>query len=527
MNGFRSALICMLTLCTFATTAAAQDGTSQRMNIQAGYGTVTMGGVQWQRFSFRPDIPIGKFGIGFDLELFIDNEGKISKEGWDFSNTNRTWDTILRKVYYVRYGQPLDRLYMRAGALDDVTLGYGLIMDGYRNTLNYPGDKKLGADFAVRDFGTFGIDIHAMVNSVGDFRNKGAVAGTRIGFRPLKPTTDSILGRLVFGMTFVRDINQYAGLKDSDGDGYPDYQDGFPDDKNRYRDSDGDGYEDYVDTDGNRVYIDIDADGDNNLDNTQPGGTDNPTLREYSKLSDTIDGISVYGFDVGLPLIETGVRLDLYGQFAQVYTGDENLNGGWGIGAPGLRLIAGQFTGQVEYRYFKGRFRPNYFDNLYEHERVRLVGLTPVTKEMTLVDETWNGVHGRAKYNLFNFVEAGAGYQYMTGDASFQDVTGTVGLMENLLRSIPKISIAEAYFHNTTYANIYYGAIDKKFEDHYSLWDFTPNTFYGTRIGFEVTPGMIIVWDTRYTFSPRDPADPTQGLVKQRFVGIETVLQVK
>mgnify|MGYP005858764551 CR=1 FL=1 len=162
-----------------ATTVYALDEVSQKATIQAGYGTVTMGGVQWQRFSFRPDIPIGKLGVGLDIELFIDEEGKISKEGWDFSNSNNTWDTLLRKIYYLRYGKPFDKLYGRVGALDDVTLGYGLIMDGYRNTLNYPADKKLGFDFSVRDVGTFGIGIHTMVNSFGDIKNEGAVVGGR------------------------------------------------------------------------------------------------------------------------------------------------------------------------------------------------------------------------------------------------------------------------------------------------------------------------------------------------------------
>ena len=77
---------------------------------------------------------------------------------------------------------------------------------------------------------------------------------------------------------------------------------------------------------------------------------------------------------------------------------------------------------------------------------------------------------------------------------------------------IPKISLAEAYFYNTY--------VDP---DKYDIWDLTPNTFYGTRIGFEVTPGMIIVWDTRYTFSPNDKG----GLDKNRFVSIETVMTVK
>ena len=483
----------------FLTVGAIAQVTTDKMAIQAGYGTVTMDGVQWQRFSFRPDIPIGKFGLGLDLELFIDEEGKISDEGWDFSNKNRTWDTITRKIYYVRYGKEFDPFYIKAGALDDVTLGYGLIMDGYRNTLNYPADKKLGMDMALRDIGSFGLDLHLMLNSVGDLKNDGAVLGGRIAFKPLKPSDKPLLSKLTVGATIVRDINQFAGLADKDDDGYPDFQDGFPDDDKRWEDSDNDGFEDN---------IDIDIDGDNILD-TRDSQVDR---QDYINIEEAKNGVTVWGFDVGLPLVEGPVRLDLYGQYAKIHTGDSNLDGGWGIGAPGLRLLAGRFHAQTEYRHFDGRFRPAYFDNLYEHERVRLVGTLPVTKENTLIDESLNGFHARAGFDFFGFADATAGYQYMTGDTTFNDLIGKLEVGQNTLRMIPKISLLEAYFYNTY--------VDP---DQYKVWELSPNTFYGTRVGFEVTPGMIIVWDTRYTFTP----NARGGLDRERFVSIETVLSVK
>ena len=61
-------------------------------------------------------------------------------------------DSILRKIYYVRYGRPNDAVYVKIGALDNVTLGYGLIMDTYRNTLHYPGIKKTGLQFRIANF---------------------------------------------------------------------------------------------------------------------------------------------------------------------------------------------------------------------------------------------------------------------------------------------------------------------------------------------------------------------------------------
>lgn len=495
-----------------------QDEIPQKFTIDAGYGTVTMGDVQWQRFSFRPDIPIGPVGVGLDLELFIDENGKISDEAWDFSNNSRAWDSIVRKIYYIRYGKPEDKVFVRVGALDDVTLGYGIIMDGYRNTLRYPGDKKTGLNLSVRDIGTFGIGIEGMINSFGDIKNKGLVVGGRVSFRPLKPTNTGLLGKLTFGLTFVRDINQYAGLDDSDDDGVPDFQDGFPDDDKLWLDTDRDGLTDFRVSNGDTTFIDPDADGDNLTDawwsdDQGHSGFDNDvTHADPLNIKDDVDGVSVYGFDAGLPLMEGPVRLDLYGQYAGIHTGRDNFDGGWGIGAPGLRLLFNRFKGQIEYRHFEGRFRHNYFDHLYEQERAVIFNGTVVTREEQLIDQTLDGIFGRAGYNFFDIARAEASYQYMTGDDSYQDLTGRASVGTRVLERIPRISILETYYYNT-FVNT----------SMYDLLDNTQNTMYGTRIGIEIVPSLIMVWDTRYTFTPNGRG----GFDKQRFVSIETVISLR
>lgn len=487
-------------------TVRAQES-PQKTTIQAGYGTVTLGGVQWQRFSFRPDIPIGKIGIGLDMELFIDNNGKISDEGWDFSSTSQTWDTVLRKIYYVRYGQKSDRFHARAGALDDVTLGYGLIMDGYRNTLNYPGDKKLGLEFALSDIGTFGLGVEGMVNSFGDLQNKGAVVGLRVSARPLKPSDLPLLNKLIFGATFVRDINQYAGLKDSDDDGYPDFEDGFPNNKNLWLDTDHDGVTDSKDPD---------ADGDGLTDfvwdNGVHGFDTNVKSAQLIDIKHQKNGVTVWGLDAGIPVLEGPVRLDVYGQYAKIHTGEKAIEGGWGTTMPGMQLTAGRFLGRLEYRHFEGAFRPRYFDNLYENERVTLVGNSVTTKDRSLPDMTLNGAYGLARYNFFDLVSAEATYQNMTGDRTYQDLIGKVKVLDRVLQHIPKISLAEGYYYNTY--------VDT---DTYNLFDITGNTFYGTRLGISLTQGVSIVWDTRFSFTPNGRG----GFERHRFVGIETVMSVR
>lgn len=493
----RAALLTAALILSFLPPARAQDLTPEKFTLQGSFGTVTMDGVQWERFSFRPDIPIGKFGIGFDLELFLNEKGEFSKEGWDFSTRNRSWDTILRKIYYVRYGRQFDPVYFRAGSLDDVTLGYGLIMDGYTNALSYPAEKNIGIDVSIQNIGTFGIGLRAMVNSLGDLKNKGIIAGARVTARPLLMLKAPLLNRFTIGLSMVKDVNQFAGLKDSDEDGYPDFQDGWPDDPKRWQDSDGDGFEDPVD---------IDIDGDNVLD------TEDPEIarRDYRNIKRNRNSVQVVGFDMAVPVIESPVQFDIYGQYASIEPGDKGLGNGWGIGAPGLRLVAGGFLGQIEYRHFGGRFRSGYFDNLYDHERVQLIGGDIIRKEMTLPEGSLDGFYGRTSYQFADWFYFNAGYQNMMGDKTYQDITGVARLLPGLLGMIPKLTVMEAYFYNRYVET-----------GLYSLFEFTPNTLYGTRVGLSLGTGISMVWSTRYTFTPKPGG---AGLEKHRFISIETVI---
>lgn len=114
------------------------------LRYSASRGSVTLGEQQVYRLCFRPDVAVGRWGVALDLEMFIDNRGRISARGWDLGTPTQAVDTVLRKIYYVRYGQPRDPVYVKVGALDRVTLGYGLIMAGYRNTRQYPAVRNTG-----------------------------------------------------------------------------------------------------------------------------------------------------------------------------------------------------------------------------------------------------------------------------------------------------------------------------------------------------------------------------------------------
>ena len=89
--------------------------------------------------------------------------------------------------------------------------------------------------------------------------------GTLLGLRGTYKISDAL--PITLGMNFVQDMNQFSGLKDTDGDDYPDLFDDFPNDKDLWNDTDGDGIAD--ENGGNKAPNggwDIDADGNNILD---------------------------------------------------------------------------------------------------------------------------------------------------------------------------------------------------------------------------------------------------------------------
>ena len=80
--------------------SGARYGSDTRYKVgpqySASMGSVTVEDKQLFRLSLRPDIPIGKWGIAFDIELFIHDGGDFSDKGWAFGSTSAVSYTHLR-----------------------------------------------------------------------------------------------------------------------------------------------------------------------------------------------------------------------------------------------------------------------------------------------------------------------------------------------------------------------------------------------------------------------------------------------
>jgi len=111
----------------------------------------------WTKLGMIPRFSWDKISFAYDLTFHFDENNTVRKSDWDST------DDFIRKIYYVYYGEPGDRLTSRIEMMDDVTLGSGAIFRNYCGSLRYPLlDRKLSAlttwNSGYDDFAKFFVD---------------------------------------------------------------------------------------------------------------------------------------------------------------------------------------------------------------------------------------------------------------------------------------------------------------------------------------------------------------------------------
>ena len=103
----------------------------------------------------------------------------LGTEEWDFSSPTASKNSIIDKIYFVRYGVPSDPFYVKLGALDRVDLGYGILVNGYSNSILYPQDRKVGLN-VKRTSSSY--EVQAFSN---DLKENLGIIGARVSSRKL------------------------------------------------------------------------------------------------------------------------------------------------------------------------------------------------------------------------------------------------------------------------------------------------------------------------------------------------------
>ncbi len=384
----------------------------------AVFGAVTIDGKNYQQIGLRPEIKLWKLGIGLDVHVLLDDEGKVRQEDWN------DWLDYVDKIYFIRFGQKGDPFYFRYGGLDWSTLGYGTLIYGYTNMLEYPTYKRQGFELGINTEHWGG---ELIINDVKELSRdrRGFMGGGRLFVKPFS--------RLQIGASIAGDLNEYNGLRDTDGDGYPDEIDRYPED------------DDYA----------------TDIDYYRGHGVSNAAINELvaagilsplekSDLQSIREIRSKTGFwsvDAGFVILNFEyLKLDIYSQFARNFQTD-----GWGYSAPGVRLSLGSFVEfYADYRQQSDKFIFNYYNDTYDLERAKYVddgtgNLTIVTKKEKLETALEaKGYMAGMKLNFWNIITGRAEYQDMKwGDINDKSIRGELSLNKNI---IPFITKAKAYY---------------------------------------------------------------------------------
>jgi hypothetical protein len=484
-------------------TAKPEPKPKKPFNLGLGVGSATIDGKIYNQVALRPELSFGKLGLGLDLVLYIDNEGNVRQDEWDEASD------VFDKFLYIRWGQKSDPFWFKWGALSNVTLGYGGLLGGYSNMMEFPSVRKVGIHSGVR-FGNFGTEL--FLSNMKDFSR----GGTLMGLRGTYKVSDAL--PITLGLNFIMDMNQFSGLKDADDDTYPDMFDDFPDDKNYWNDTDGDGIADF--NGGSKEPEngwDIDGDGDNILDSADSDLTLKPTPFSLKDNKATAQG---FAFDLGYPILKSkAFSLEAYMEYNKLifpkvkgdaYYSRKAMNG-TGITVPGVRASLFSFLNvSFEYRMKQGYFAPQFFDGSYDLSRVVAefsdTGTVIKTKDQVILVDSSNtsGMYGSASANLFNFVSFNAAYASMKGDGDVEYNSFSAMINVNA-ENIPKLSVAQAYYQRNNDKNPF---------------DFknpTMNTIFGYKVGYEVSAGVSLIWDFRQFYR-----DTGAGLEPVKQTTIET-----
>ena len=454
--------------------AEEKEGSS----TSASMGSVTMDGKIYNQVAIRPEIPVGKMGVGLDLYVYFNDEG-IYPGNWDFSNGNG-FATLVDKIYYLRWGQPGDNLYFKVGALPSATLGQGILVNNYSNIMEYPQVRRVGLDFKMKFMKQFGIEL---INS--NFKKSApGVLATRISYDPFP--------RLSIGFSYVTDLDQTQGLSDRDGDGFPDYFDHFPNDGAKYNEaweiySENKEFWDGIVPEGEIVDSVLIAAG-LNYNSYNSGGSSKSDL------------VSAYSFDLVLKLSKKAYIYSQYGKLIGEIVNTESVKSdlGYGIVPIGLFSKFGPINFRGEYRMQSEKFLFSYWDQAYDLNRAIAQDGVIVTKESQLYRYgKLQGLFLNVNSSIMDLVSLDISYQNMSGEVWKEDdgmgslatdanqtLMGKISLNT---RKIAKLDVAEAFYQQSNVT---------------SPFEFEPNetSISGYNLGFEVSAGMSLVYKNRTTY---------------------------
>jgi len=253
-----------------------------------------------------------KLAFGAELDFIVDDQGHLVREYYDSASD------YVAAVKYLELGEAGDTVHVRAGVLNDASLGHGSIVGHYYNStvLGRPLGGLVGElDLRVLKLELFTNDLVA-----------NAVVGTRLTYQPLKDSGIPMLGGLGIGTTFAADRKAPAKLR--------------------------------------------------------PTARGFQTERDGTQLRADRDQLAAFGLDLELPLFENDwLLLTPYADQNFLSNNGSGFHGGLFARLRLPIHIPLYLSGRAEWRRFQPKYVPTYFDAFYETERYHYPELgSPQTK---------------------------------------------------------------------------------------------------------------------------------------------------
>ena len=469
----------------------APSAPNKPFGMGVGIGSATIDGTLYNQLALRPEINFAGIGIGLDLVVYMDDEGNIRQDEWDFDDNP---DLIYDKILYIRYGEKSSPIWAKYGSIENMTLGQGGLMKGYSNMMEFPTVRRVGINTGF-NIGSIGGEV--FLSNIKDLSRGGTIFGLRAQYK----ISDNL--PITIGLNYISDANMFSAMKDKDGDSFPDVFDDFPTDSTLWNDTDGDGWADP----GHGLsvpdsLIDIDADGDNIVDTIDDSVM--IKARPFS-INDNKASVSAWSFDVSYPVLTSKMlSLTVYTEFNSLMFPEVSTIGessdtlfyrpersGSGITLPGIRSkLFGLLDLSLEYRSVQGSYVPQFFDQAYDLNRVLSVSqgtsTTVKTKDMSIFEDYDNkasssGVYGSANMSILNLLNFNASYASMKADTlEFNSFNSVLTLNTD---NIPKLSVATAFYRRNN---------DK---DPFDFKNPSANTVMGYRVGYEMSKGVSLIWE--------------------------------
>lgn len=150
------------------------------------------------------EFDIWKIGMGIDLDFLFDvDHYHLRKKDWDHL------DDVLDKIYYIRYAQKGEPVFVHLGGFPGVSIGNGLVMRDYSNMRLYPELRNTGLMIGGNPNWPLKPSFELFSSNI----RKNQIMSLAARCQPIPESKLKILKDLEVGINMVVDRDQYGNLK--------------------------------------------------------------------------------------------------------------------------------------------------------------------------------------------------------------------------------------------------------------------------------------------------------------------------